>query len=136
MSNRQIADVRQHDVYHVEAAKVDFALEINRLLESTQTKKAELAARLGVSAPMVSKLLRGDANVTIETMVKAARALGASLYIKLAPDDCGAHLLDTANVNRAHAFGNEGRYHWLQPANGANSFHSECANDEAESVAA
>lgn len=34
-----------------------------------------LAGALGVSAPMVSKLLRGDANATNESMVKVASAL-------------------------------------------------------------
>lgn len=75
--------IRTTDLYTVESAKVAFAIELNRLLEASKLKQIELAHRLGVSSPMVSKLLRGDANVTIETMAKAARALGAKLSVKL-----------------------------------------------------
>jgi transcriptional regulator with XRE-family HTH domain len=104
--------IASSEEFHYETAKVEFAIELGRLLRASGIKKAALADRMGVRRPMVSKLLRGDANVTIETMVKAARALGAKLHIKLGPE--GAHLLDVARIDKAMA---AGQSCWVIPAN-------------------
>ncbi|MCK9539219.1 helix-turn-helix domain-containing protein [Dokdonella sp.] len=70
----------------VEGAKLDFALELAKLLDRAGMSRSDLAASMGVSLPMVTKILRGDANLTIETMVKATRAAQGRLHINLAPE--------------------------------------------------
>jgi transcriptional regulator with XRE-family HTH domain len=77
--------------YDIESAKVDFALELGRLLERNQISKSALADKMGVSAPMVSKILRGDTNLTIETMVKAVRAAQGQLHIHAAAENAVYH---------------------------------------------
>ena len=67
--------------YWLEKAKLDFAIKVNRLLEDGNITKTELAQRIGTTQPYITKALRGDANLTIETMVKIAHALDAHLAI-------------------------------------------------------
>ncbi len=67
----------------IEGAKIDFALALNKLMERHSVTHEVLAERLGVSLPMITKILRGDTNLTIETMVRATRAANGRLKIEL-----------------------------------------------------
>ena len=71
----------------IEGAKIDVALGLVRLMERNKVSRKELAQRLRVSLPMVTKILRGDTNLTIETIVRAARAAGGRLHIELLGTD-------------------------------------------------
>lgn len=82
------AELQKSIEFSFEAAKLDFALEVKRMMDQGNITNTELAELLGVSKPMISKLLRGDANATIETMVKTSRALGGELFLKIARDNC------------------------------------------------
>lgn len=101
-SMNRVADFFQElessDEFHNEGAKLEFALELKRMMEETATKRADLAMRLKVSRPMISKLLRGDANVTIETMVKACRAVGGKLFLKIAREGCDSRYMEVAKT--------------------------------------
>jgi transcriptional regulator with XRE-family HTH domain len=96
LANSQFARIRTTEVFHVEAAKVDFAIELKRLMDQQGINNARLADLLGVSRPMISKLLSGDANVTIETMAKAAFKLESHIMIKIVRNDEVAHLFKLA----------------------------------------
>lgn len=76
-------EVKSNFDYDVEDAKIEFAIQLASFLEKKSISKKELASRLGVSAPMVTKILRGDTNLTIETMVRAVRTAGGKLHMKL-----------------------------------------------------
>lgn len=97
---------KQSAAFYVEAAKIDFALELNRLLERRGMTKAALARAMGVSKPMVTKVLRGDANLTIETMVKAARAAGGQIHVKICDENADGRwfelLRSTGPVRQVH----------------------------------
>lgn len=67
----------------IEGAKIDFALALNKLMERHSVSRKALAERLGVSLPMITKILRGDTNLTIETMVRATRAANGRLKLEL-----------------------------------------------------
>lgn len=73
------------DGYHVEAAKIDIAEEIYVAMETQDITRAELARRLGRSRQYVTKILRGSANFTLESLVKISLALGRQLEVKMAP---------------------------------------------------
>jgi transcriptional regulator with XRE-family HTH domain len=88
--------------FRIEAAKLDFALELKRMMEQNEIKNVDLAERLGVSKPMVSKLLRGDANATIETMVKASKAVGGEFFIKIVRDNCTARIFEVVKAEQQH----------------------------------
>ncbi len=72
--------------FAIEEAKIDFALELSKVMEKAGLSRSDMAARLGVSLPMITKILRGDTNLTIESMVKATRAAEATLHLHVTPN--------------------------------------------------
>lgn len=98
-----IEEIRKSVEFDQETAKLEFALELKRVMERESISNAELAERLGVSRPMVSKLLRGDANMTIETMVKACRSVGSKLFVKIVRRDCHARLFELVQTEKSRA---------------------------------
>lgn len=77
-------NLQNDDAYWVENTKIDFAIALERLMERVGINKSQLAKHLGTSPAYVSKVLRGDANLTIESMVKLARAAHGSVHIHVA----------------------------------------------------
>ncbi len=73
----------QHDYYWVEKAKLDFAIDLERQRRTAGMTYAAIAEKLKTSAAYISKIFRGDTNVTIESMVKLARATGGRLDIQI-----------------------------------------------------
>ena len=72
-------------VAEAEALKVAFADGMVALMKQNGVTKAELARRMGIQPSRVTALLSGTSNLTIDTMVRAARAVGASLHQTLLP---------------------------------------------------
>ena len=75
-----------HDSYWVEKAKLQFAMGLEQQRATAEMTYAAIAKKIGTSAAYISKVFRGDSNVTIETMVKLARATGGRLDIQIV--DC------------------------------------------------
>lgn len=95
-AKKLLREIASTEEFHVETAKLQFAIELKRVMERDGLSNAELADRLGVSRPMVSKVLKGDANLTIETMVRVAKCLNGQLYLKILRDGCDARLFEIA----------------------------------------
>ena len=70
--------------YAAAAVVYDFTEDIWNLMEAQGLSRSELAARLGASPAYVTKILRGNANFTLVSMVKLASALGGELRVHLA----------------------------------------------------
>lgn len=68
-------EAETHDDYWVAGLVLDFTEEISRLMESGNVTRSELARRLGTSPAYITKILRGNANFTLATMVRLALAL-------------------------------------------------------------
>ena len=83
-------DARQRDEYWIEDAAVTFTVQFYELMKKRGLSQANLAARLGVSQPYVARILKGQENLTIASMVKLARAVGAKLEMSLEEVDEGA----------------------------------------------
>lgn len=135
-------DIVDSEEFHFEGAKLEFALELQRVMEREKVKKSELAERLGVTAPMVSKLLRGDANVTIETMVKLSRSLGGKLFLKIVREGCTARLFELAQTEPQRVAAHRVTFSALMKpapddvwALAANDFEHEGQGYEAKSLA-
>lgn len=77
------------DTYWIEGAKHDFAFAIYRQLKRHGITNATLAQKLNVTPPYISKMLRGDENLTIESMVKIARAANGKLHLEVADQSDG-----------------------------------------------
>jgi antitoxin HicB len=68
------------------ALKQSMSLQISRLLEKESLSKAEMAARMKTSRAAVDRLLdASNSSVTLNTLGKAARALGRKVKIELVP---------------------------------------------------
>lgn len=78
-----LADAKQRVSYWIIAAKSDFATTIWREMQRQGIGKKQLAEKMGVSPSMMTRIMKGDHNVTIETMAKAAFALDMQLDIQL-----------------------------------------------------
>jgi transcriptional regulator with XRE-family HTH domain len=87
-----IADLRQKlDAarntfeYRLEKVLFDVAEQVCKLIESQGVSRSELAQRLAVTPAYVTKLLSGNPNLTIKTLLKLSDALGQTLDIRFAP---------------------------------------------------
>ncbi len=69
--------------FHAEELKLDFANSIEKMMTRRDVNKAELARRISSSPAYISKLLSGDANVTIETMAKLTESIDCIVHIKV-----------------------------------------------------
>ena len=68
------------------ALKQAMSLQISRLLEKQSVTKAEMAVRMKTSRAAVDRLLdASNSSVTLNTLGKAARALGRKVKIELVP---------------------------------------------------
>lgn len=74
--------------------KMDFAVEIEKAMEEGGITKREMAAKLGVSPARVTKILSGEANLTIETMNRIAEVLDCTLHLHLAQNDVNVRWFD------------------------------------------
>lgn len=107
---KEAAEAR--DSYWVEKAKLDFAVALERRRKTVGLPYAALAKKLATSAAYISKVFRGDSNLTIESMVKLARASGGRLDIQVIDGETGAKqwahkvtLLKQKTVNEANTTG-------------------------------
>lgn len=71
------------DYWH-EFAVIQFTEDLCRLMEEKKVSRAELARRIGTSRAYITKLLGGDANFTLMTMVKLAMALDGAVHVHIA----------------------------------------------------
>jgi Helix-turn-helix len=72
-------NAKEENTYLEELAILHFTEALVARLESLSLPKGEWAKRLGASPSQVSRLLAGQNNFTIRTMVKLARSLGCEL---------------------------------------------------------
>lgn len=59
--------------------------EILRLMKDQGVNRSELASRMGVNPSRITAMMSGSNNFTIETLVRAGRAVGAELHQAFAP---------------------------------------------------
>lgn len=82
-----VQEVKLRDGYWVEKAKLDFSIALNHFFDRSGKTQKELADKLNTSPAYITKVFRGDANFTIETMVKLARAVDGQLQIDITPQN-------------------------------------------------
>lgn len=75
--------IRSSEGYWVERAKNDFTAALHELMKRKKISKAGLARKLDISAPYVTRVMSGDENLTIESMVKFARAVDGQLHLHI-----------------------------------------------------
>lgn len=78
-----LEDARKNDSYWAEQAKLEFAAALEQQRRRAEMTYASIAKKIGSSAAYITKVFRGDSNVTIDTMVKLVRATGGHLDIRI-----------------------------------------------------
>jgi transcriptional regulator with XRE-family HTH domain len=68
-------------------AAFDFIAQVEKRLQTSELKQAELANKLEVSEGAVSKMLNSPQNLTLKTIAKYSRALGIKFAIVAYDDD-------------------------------------------------
>lgn len=95
------------DFYWQEKVKMEFAAGIASLMSAKGISQAELARKLNVSPARISKSLRGDNNLQIETMVSMARAVGGEVHLRVCDESHRARFvswIDGLAKQRASTF--------------------------------
>lgn len=81
------ADLKKDDSFWTQKAIVEFSIELTRLMDKRGITKKEFAEKINSSQAYVTKVFRGNANFTIETMVKLARALDGNISLHITPKE-------------------------------------------------
>lgn len=74
---------KERDAFWIERTKLQFATSLEKQRRNAGMTYAAVAEKLGTSAAYVTKVFRGDSNVTIESMVKLAHATGGRVEVRV-----------------------------------------------------
>ena len=78
----EVADEDRSSVaYRQQALVLEIADRVHSRIQQLGISQAELARRMGVSRPMVTKLLTGDSNFQLKTLLRLADALDMELTV-------------------------------------------------------
>ena len=77
-----VEKAKKHDDYWIAGVMIEFTEMVCKLLDEQKMTRTELAEKLNVSSAYITKLLRGNANVTLKTIVRLARVFGKEINIE------------------------------------------------------
>jgi len=83
----KLAEARESHVYRKESVILDFTEDLVVRMDELGMTRSELARKLDTSPAYVTKILRGNANFTLDSLVKIAHAVGCQLSTHLTPCD-------------------------------------------------
>lgn len=78
-----LSEAKKSDSYWVEKAKLDYSVALERQRKVAGFNYSDIAKKISSSAAYITKVFRGDSNLTIESMVKLSRAVGGRLDIRI-----------------------------------------------------
>jgi len=85
--NQRLSEVRSTADYDLERLLLDVNEQLCSLMSKHGISRSELASRLSVSRAWITKLLRGDRNITLRSLVAVAHELGFRIDMRLIPRD-------------------------------------------------
>lgn len=71
--------------YKLESAMLSFNSQVINRLDELGLTRTQLAERLDVKPPMISRMLNGNTNYTLKTMVSIASALDCEFDVRIPP---------------------------------------------------
>lgn len=99
---------REHDAYWAETLKIEFAMAMEKQRRMAGISYSQIAEKIKTSAAYITKIFRGESNLTIESMVKLARAVDGCVSIEIVDKTHAARKWDVAELfhkqNRAPIF--------------------------------
>src|SRR5690625_2503957 len=97
----RLESIRQTHDYRLEKAKLEFVRGISRLMAQHEISNAELARRLDSSPAYATKVMRGDSNFTLDSMVNISHALGSTLHVRVADSSADVRWLEAFDSARS-----------------------------------
>lgn len=91
-------DLEQEGVYR----KLTIVEELLQFMKREGINRSELAKRMDVLPSRITKMLSGDSNLTIDTLVRAGRAVGADLAQTFVPKGHRIEWLHYASQKAGH----------------------------------
>ena len=79
-----INEAKERDTYWAASIILDFTEGLNKIMKANSVTRSDLARRLGVSPAYITKVLRGNVNFTVDSMVRLVRAAGGEVQIQVA----------------------------------------------------
>jgi transcriptional regulator with XRE-family HTH domain len=76
---------KERDTYWAASIILDFTEGLHKIMEANGVTRSDLARRLGVSPAYITKVLRGNVNFTVDSMVRLVRAAGGEVRVQVAP---------------------------------------------------
>jgi transcriptional regulator with XRE-family HTH domain len=92
-----VAEAETSIHYWMHGPVVELTEDLSRRMKEQKISRAELARRMGTSRAYITKLLSGDANFTLQTMVKLALAVNGVLHLHIADKDAATRWNDQAS---------------------------------------
>jgi len=80
-----IDEARGRDTYWAASMILDFTEGLHKIMGANGVTRSDLARRLGVSPAYITKVLRGNVNFTVDSMVRLVRAAGGEVSIHIEP---------------------------------------------------
>ena len=109
--SEQLETYRDDPEFLTEELIIEINEQICNLMDQRGLNRSQLAAQLGVSRQMVTKILRGNPNVTLLTLMKIAVALKGQLEVRMFSKEdvkikpwAASELYLASNVEKLHAF--------------------------------
>lgn len=86
---RRMRELDDQPDHALERVLIDITEQIAAVMEDKGITRKELARRMGVKPPMVTRLLNGNHNTTLRTLMRVAYALDTVIEIPLGrPNAC------------------------------------------------
>lgn len=93
---------RENDDYWSELLKIEFSLALEQQRKRAGLSYAEIANRIKSSAAYITKVFRGETNLTIESMVKLSRAVDGHVSIDIVDKTVASHKWDVAYFTKGN----------------------------------
>jgi len=81
----ELKTARRSFEYRLETLFIELGESMTLLMTLHHLTRTELAKRLGVSKPYITKILNGKPNLTLETLLKLSDALDGELKLAIVP---------------------------------------------------
>jgi len=94
-----IEDAKKRDTFWTATLILEFTEGLQNLMGKSGISRIELAKRLGVSPAYVTKVMRGNVNFTVDSMVKLANAVGGRVHVHVAPESHQVRWFDVIEKN-------------------------------------
>jgi transcriptional regulator with XRE-family HTH domain len=83
-------------------SKMDFAFRVHDLMADAGINNAQLSEKMGTSAAYVTKVLRGEQNLSIDSIHKIAHALEAQVTINMARKNFTGRWFEVSNKTNSN----------------------------------